>query len=243
LLAVIAFVISLGSPFRLGLPSLAGFASAVPLPARLLGALPLLNDAYPIRYTLYVALFAGVVVAVTLDALRTRGRALLAGLIAVAALVFLLPAWPYPDQGRVAVPSYFTTSAVNAIPAGSVTVLYPWPDDTFDQSQLWQAESNFRFSITGGYFLVPVGPSRAFAYSPSTLASVVLDALDTGPPPARTPVLREQLRTMFADWKVRSIVAQPVGNDPVGFFTWLTGAPPSQTTGGVAAWYDLDWSP
>jgi hypothetical protein len=264
-LVLAAFVISLGSPFRLGFPSLAGFASSVPLPATLLGRVPLLQDAYPIRYALHVALFASLIVAVVLDSLRwaggargahrTRGSrlapgargsagargALLPGVVAVAILVFLLPAWPYPGQARIQIPSYFTTSAVNAIPEGSVAVLYPWPDNTDAQSQLWHAESNMRFRLAGGYFLEPSGPDRAFSYSPVTLVSTVLDQLRTGPPPTETPKLRAGLRGELAGWTVQSIVAAPPTGASVAFFRWLTGRPPSQVTGGVAAWYHLDW--
>lgn len=250
LLSVIAFVISIGSPFRLGIPSLAGFGSSVPLPATLLSRIPLLQDAYPVRYTLYVALFSSLVVAVALDAIRAnlaeRGaftaRSGVPAAIAVVALSPLLPAWPYPSEGPVAVPRYFSTPAVDAIAAGSVAVAYPWPDNNDNQAQLWQATAGLRFRMAGGYFIVPAGPARAFSYAPVTLASTILDQLHVGPPPAQTPRLRSQLRAQFGSWNVQSIVASPPTGASVAFFTWLTGLPPSRVTGGVAAWYDLRWT-
>ena len=71
-LGLVGFVISIGPRFRLGIPSLAGFGSSVPLPAVRLAQVPLLQDAYPVRYTLYITLFASLVLAMTLEALRAR---------------------------------------------------------------------------------------------------------------------------------------------------------------------------
>ncbi|HWG74426.1 MAG TPA: hypothetical protein VG184_10275 [Acidimicrobiales bacterium] len=245
-LALVGFVISIGSHFRLGIPSLAGFGSSVPLPALRLGQVPLLQDAYPARYTLYIALFASLVIAMTLEALRARlaqrRRALVVpAVVAVVTLLPLVPAWPYPSQGPVAVPSYFSSAAVDSIPPGSVTVAYPWPDNKDNRAQLWQAAADLRFRMPGGYFIVPSGPSHAFSYAPVTLASTVLDQLALGPVPSQTPALRRRLRDEFGGWKVQSIVVLPPTGAPLAFFTWLTGQAPGQVSGGVAVWYHLRW--
>lgn len=257
-LALVAFVVSIGSPFRLGIPALAGFASSVPMPAAPLAHVPLLQDAYPVRYTLWVALFSSVVAAVTLDHIRARqagrarpglhalwpGRApgwAVPSVLAVAALVPLLPAWPYPTQGPVAVPPFFSSPAVDAIGPGTVVVAYPWPDASDNQAQLWQAEAGMRFRLAGGYFIVPAGPARAFSYAPVTLASTVFDQLRAGPAPDQTPQLRRSLRSELAGWRVESMVASPPTGAAVDWLTWLVGRPPDQVTGGVAAWYHLRW--
>ena len=54
-----------------------------------------------------------------------RRRAVLAAVIAVVALLPLVPRWPYP--ARPVTPSFFTTSAVQRIPPGSVVVTFPYP--------------------------------------------------------------------------------------------------------------------
>ncbi|MGH9067964.1 MAG: hypothetical protein ACRD0J_10815, partial [Acidimicrobiales bacterium] len=53
--------------------------------------------------------------------------------------------------------------------------------------------------------------------------------------------LRSTLRSELASWHVRSVVAQPVGHDPVGFLAWLIGRPPDAQTGGMVEWYGVSW--
>jgi hypothetical protein len=35
---------------------------------------------------------------------------------------------------------------------------------------------------------------------------------------------------------------QPVGADPLGFFTWLVGRPPDSRAGGMLEWYQTAWA-
>jgi hypothetical protein len=256
LTAVLAFVLSLGVSFHAGPHSKPGAT----LPANWIYKVPLLNQAFPIRYSMYVALFVAVTFAIGLDALHRwlvdryvrrpgrhaggrAGRLVTGGLpalVAVFALFPLIPAWPYAHQGPIDVPSYFTTSAVEAVPAGSVALVYPMGNDLETRAQLWQAVAGLRFKSPGGYFLVP--QNGAPQTSTQSLTSEVLAGVLGGKPPSRTPALRAQLRHQLAGWEVRSILAYPTGNDPIGFFTWLTGRPPSAHIGGIYAWYRLTWS-
>ena len=174
-------------------------------------------------------------------ALTGGQRTLLAAAVGVVALLPLVPAWPYPAQGPVGVPRYFTTSAVDAIRPGSVALVYPVPVNTNASAMLWQAEASMRFKMVGGYFVVP-GPNGSQYFTPSR-TQAVLTALSNGQDPGRDPALRAALRAQLRSWHVESVVAQPVGADPIGFLTWLVGRPPNSSQGGTAAWYHVDWAP
>ena len=244
-LALVAFVLSLGSRLHLGVGAGDGVARHVVLPATVIGWIPLLQDSFPIRYSLYVALFVSLVLAFALEALHerapTRGRSWLAPAVALAVLLPLLPAWPGAAQGRVVIPSYFTTSAVRSLATGEVTLVYPMavPADTFAMD--WQAAAGFRFAMPGGYFVQPKQPSGSEFVDP-TATEQALSAVAQSRPPARTAVLRARLRSELRSWGVTSVVAQPVGADPEGFLKWLIGRPQDSDAGGMIEWYHLSWA-
>lgn len=254
-MAGISFVLSLGISLHLGLARFGTAGNSILLPGDLLFHVPVLNDAFPVRYSLYVALFASIVLAATLDRLhrsgpgggavpagrRRRLRAvLLPALVAVAVLAPLVPAWPYAGQGPVRVPAYFATSAVDSLRPGTVALVYPLATNTDASAELWQAESGFRFAMPGGYFLVGAGRGRQFYRR--TLTESVLSALLAGHPPARTARLRRELSAQLRAWKVGAVLVQPVGADPVAFFTWLTGRPPDALRGGLYEWRRTGWA-
>ena len=264
-----AFVISLGG----GLVVKAnppGSASGFPLPERLFAKLPVLSNTIPVRYSLYMVLCASLLLALVLDRLHgaLAGRrlhphrdpvraahdrrvvAVAAPLaLAVVALVPLYPVAPMAGIAPVGTPAYFTSSAISAIPTGSVALLYPFPSSVTPNAQAWQAVAKLSFQMPGGYFLVPSGPDRTIAFSPAlsytraTLTARVLTSLESGRPPPRTPALRSALRSQWRRWGVDSLVVFPEGEaDPVavvGFFTWVVGGPAGHGPGGAFTWYGL----
>ncbi len=252
-----AFVLSLGVSLHFGLSRFARYDAKVPLPAAFLYKTPIVNQAFPVRYSLYVDLFASVAVAIVLDMLRRRvtappGRhraalrprrwaAVLP--VAVAALVALplLPAWPYASQGPVGIPRFFTSDDVRVVPEGSVALVYPIATNTLSNAETWQASARFRFSMPGGYFVLPAASGSGSVYTASTIVERTLSEVVAGPPPARTAALRQALRAQLSDWHVLTVLAQPVGTDPLGFFRWLVGRPPTSCTGGVCVWSQVSW--
>jgi hypothetical protein len=80
----------------------------------------------PSRLAMYTALFAGLLLAVFLEAVWQGGgwRRLAAVSVAVAVLVPLLPARLVP-AGKVDTPPFFTTAAVRRLPQGSVALVLP----------------------------------------------------------------------------------------------------------------------
>ncbi len=169
-----------------------GKTTGFPLPERLLGSIGVLANMIPARYSLYVDLFAALLLGLALchlhdgladHRLRTGGvdRFLFSRsderrrnwlwprvvplAVGVVALLPLLPAVPFAGVAPVRVPTYFTTPAVTRIPAGSVAVVFPYPSPATPQPQLWQAEAGLRFRMPGGYYLVPQGDKHHIAFS------------------------------------------------------------------------------
>jgi hypothetical protein len=275
--AILVFVFSLGTKFHYGPVGWHGFWSHLALPSTQVNNIALLNQAFPIRYALYVALFVAIVLAVGLDAIHQgllsrlagvgtgvgaharsratgRGRAsgrgwvgrvvptALPALVGIVALLPLLPAWPYRGQGPTDVPLYFTSSAVETIPFGSVALVYPYPSGYESDPQLWQAEADNRFKLIGGYFLVPAGGGSTNSLtSTPTFTGNVLSALLNGPAPKRTAALRAHLRAELGSWDTQSVLVQPVGHHAVSFFTWLIGRPPDSDAGQMYEWYRVTW--
>jgi len=258
-----AWILSLGG--ALVIRSAPGASlTGLPLPERVFAHLPLLANTIPVRYSLYVALFSGLVLALALDAIhrwaRAAGRprwlrspagaAALPALLAVVCLVPLVPSIPLGGFGDPGVPSYFTSSSLQRVPEGSVALLYPYPSSATPQGELWQAAGDLRFKMPGGYFLVPQPPGRAIAFSPTlgydtdTLTARTLIALGAGDPPPQTPALRRALRAQLGSWHVRTLLGSTTGlanpAQSVAFLTWLTGVPPTHDRD-VLAWYDLTW--
>ncbi|HET6963707.1 MAG TPA: hypothetical protein VFH58_02975 [Acidimicrobiales bacterium] len=242
-LAVIAFILSLGVRLHIGVLRWAETTRHVVLPGALLYKIPLFNDSFPVRYTLYITIFVGVVLAFGLEALHgffaDRRRLLLPAVAAVVVFLPLVPAWPAGYEGKVIIPPYFTTSAVKALAPGEVTLVYPPSVPTNSVAMNWQAAAGMRFSMPGGYFVVPKSPSGSQFYTPTTTTDL-LTSLSQGQKLERTAEVRDQVRAQLHTWGVTAVVAQPVGADPVGFFTWLVGRPPDSQAGGMIEWYHLD---
>ncbi len=266
---VVAFIISLGAGLVIK-ANPPGSASGFPLPERIFTKLPVLSNTIPVRYSLYTVLFAALLLALLLDQVHVglarrplhphrdpaRARhdrsvvAVAAPLaIAVVALFPLFPVAPLSGIAPIGTPAYFTSSQLSAIPEGSVALLYPFPSSITPNAQAWQAVAKLRFLMPGGYFLVPSGPSRHIAFSPSlsytrdTLTARVLTGLESGHIPTRTPTLRAALRSQWHRWGVDSLVAFPEGEPnpgaTLGFLTWVVGRSPSTGPGGAYTWYRL----
>jgi hypothetical protein len=256
----VAWILSLGGALVVRAApgaSLSGF----PLPERVLAHLPLLSNTIPVRYSLYVALFASLLVALALDKIHTRvaahpgnawlrtplGSALLPAVLAAACLVPVVPAIPLQGFGDPGIPAYFSSRSLARIPVDSVALLYPFPSTPTPQGQLWQATGNLHFKMPGGYLLVPQSPHHSIAFSPAigydadTLTARTLIALAAGSPPIETPALRSALVAQLRSWQVRTLLASTAAAEPaqsLQFLTWLAGAPPTSDHG-VLAWYHL----
>jgi hypothetical protein len=251
---LIAFILSLGGALALDQsPAInvsGGAQGRIPLPETLLGKTSLLKNTIPSRFSLYVALFASLLLAIFLEALYLRwtqhrsahsskGRhpglaVALVAVIGLVALVPLVPVAPFGDISNVDIPPYFLSPAVHRIPAGSVAMLYPYPSALFPNAQVWQAEAGMPFKMPGAYLLVPganqqIAFSPALSYSRATLSATTFIQLGEGSAPPETPALRAALLAQMRSWHVQTFLATMGGttnpSQAMGFITWLIGKP------------------
>jgi hypothetical protein len=213
------------------------------------------------RLSLYVDLFAALLLAIALDRVgrdtttsgsHRRAGPHVVGWTMAAILLFvafpLLPNWPYPEA-HVAVPGFFTSNAAKRIPAGSVVLTYPYPAYPNLQAMLWQASDDMGFRIMGGYAIVPTAQRLANYYAyPATLPMVPITLVGdylgknpsqviAGTPPAGPGDMRSFLRR----YHVRTVVAQRIGahpNQAYRLFTAAIGEGPVHV-GGMDIWFNV----
>jgi hypothetical protein len=281
LLAVVSYALSLGTRV-----SIHNHATRLPGPFAALAHVPFIQDIEPARFSLFTALFVAMVLGTGLDELaRPRGRAVaaappagaaarwgrpaLAAALGVAALIPLVPRWPYP-QGPVVTPSFFTSPAVERLPPGTVVVTLPYPAQYKNEALVWQAQASMRFRLVGGSPFFMPGPGRTSVTSgsrrlrPHGIDRVFETALEPAPTTAGTPPLQQRLVTAVRNdlrrYHIRGIIVSPVvqlgpwitpnGIRPARLAAvpglglavrYVTAATghPPQSVGGVLAWLHL----
>ena len=231
-----AALLSLGDRLRFH-----GRSLGIPLPFATFAKVPLLDSASASRFAIPVGLCAGLLLAVGLDRLRAEGvgarlpsgrAAGTAGLVvAAAALVWLVPAWPYPSA-PTSVPRFFTGGAADAIAPGSTVLTYPMPQikTSHDQAMVWQAADHIRWRLVGAYGHVPGADGRVDNGTRPTLIPALLDVCTTGATaPTLTPRLAREVRSDLSAWGVSTIVltARTPGIDcAAAIFHRALGRPP-----------------
>ena len=122
---------------------------------------PFLNGTQVVRFSLITALLIGFLIAHTLEPLELRWQLITAVAIAAA----MIPLWPVAPvrSGRVAdTPRFFTTSAVNAIPAHATAMVLPVARFPHVDAMEWQIRSHMRFDMVGGYSVFKDGGRSTF---------------------------------------------------------------------------------
>ena len=140
LLLALALLISLGAQLVVD-----GHA-IVELPWKLLESLPVIDNTFPTRFIVYVALLIAVMAAMWAASARPGALRIVLPVLAVVALV------PWPGSHGFTtlyhVPSFFTDSAYQScLDPGEVVLPLPYRTGN---ALLWQAESGFRFDMAGG---------------------------------------------------------------------------------------------
>jgi hypothetical protein len=239
--AFAALVLSLG-------PSLhfEGVDRRIPLPWAVAGHLPILKNILPARFAVFLYLGLAVVVAEGVAGLvRARRWWTPAGLVVMgSALAPLTPLLSYPTT-PAPVPAFFATGA-GSIRSGSTVFVAPVPRDQPANVApvLWQAASNSRFKMEGGYVLLPApsGPGLAPTGGAQDALTARLDAMALG---AEAPALRsgeaQSLRAiLFGAYRPDAVVVGPMAhrNEAVNLLTTVIGHPP-EFRGSVALWLHL----
>jgi hypothetical protein len=235
-MAAITMLLSMGSHLHID-----GHRTPVPLPFIVLAHLPLLDSGAASRYVSLFWLFAALLLAMTLDwvhetsvpRIRAGWSAVVCLLVAVFALVPLVPAWPYPSSAAV-VPPWFTSDA-RALPAGTTAVVFPSSNPSDSSAMVWQAMSDMTFRMPGGYAVFASSPSGAASFyaQPSVLQSAMTSCV-TGVPPQNSP---EDTRSVLHGWKARYVVVVPGTTGATCATKLFDGAlGPHRTEGGVSVW-------
>ena len=239
LLALAMAVLSMGSHLHVQ-----GNVTSIPLPFWLIERTPVLESLLPQRLMMYAFLGAAVLVAVHVDDVLRRPREKRTrGLVLVGAAVLpLLPTFPFPST-PVKQPSFFTTSAVERVPQGSVALVIPFAKDTeSSDAMLWQAHADMRFRMPEGYIAGPDSTGK-FIYLPerSELSSSMEYLRTGGTSSGFAPELRHQVLEDMAERDVETVIIGPTRNrlSFIAFFTRLLGRR-GEKTGGVHLWLDVD---
>ncbi len=248
-LGVVSWVLALGPRLVVH-----GGETKIPLPFALLTRVPVLQDIVPSRLTLYIDLAAAVLLCVGLDALLAN---LASGLrwvpgIAVAALLasaaLVAPVTRYPVAGLNGAEVFSEAAVARQIPSGGVVLAYPYPVFPEDQAMLWQALSNMRFSLLGGYVVRPLqdgdGTKVPPLLSPPAVPSLLLEDWPelqvTGTQPASLDRARSDLRAFVARYHVSTVVVERAGRRPgqvIALVSSVYGPPVSE--GNLDFWFNI----
>jgi len=237
LLAGVAWVLSLG-PFL----HVAGHNLYIPLPEAVVAGLPVLTNLLPTRISLFVFLFAGLLLARLLDlhAAPPQRRVARAGL-ALACLGLLVPALPL-HTARLVQPSFFSDSAQTArLAAAQVVLVAPYPGPAHPDAMVWQADADVAFAMPGGYVLVPGRDGKPANSGRPTLIGTALDRIAAGKSVgALTPALRARVLREVNALGVHAVVVGPMPHrsTAVDWLSALLGAPP-EVRDGVAVWWSV----
>jgi hypothetical protein len=233
---LLAALLSLGPYLHVG-----GRATTLMLPWELFHDLPVIASLIPSRLAMFTALFAGLLLAVFLDAVWAGGgwRRPAAVVVAVVVLAPLLPAGPVPAS-KVDTPPFFATGAVRRLPEGSVALVLPFPNRQGSKVMTWQAEAGMWFRMPGGYVIGPTRDGRPrFDSNPNT-ATRAFGLIQRGlPAPRLVPGRRRALAANLARWDVDTIAVGPMEHQAtmLRFLTDLLGRPPTLVDG-VYVWSD-----
>jgi len=260
---IVSFILALGPRLFVDTHN-----TGIRLPWTLFTHVPAIQDLVPVRFSLFVQMFAAIILAIGVDRAYNRIRSGRTGnharirpslrrnslamtvpaLVAVVALVPVIPKFPYVSADTN-VPSLFDVANIKNIPTDSVVLTYPYPAEPEDQIMVPQALSNMRFKIIGGTGHVP-HPAGYSPYGPSILQPLIVEQLfnaayakpgsDPAEFPPTTPQNLSSLRTFIGNYHVGTIVVYPFGLDPKGVVRFVSAllGAPSWNNQ-VVAWFDV----
>jgi len=242
-MGAVALIMSFGSQLHYD-----GHRTGIPLPYYVIAHLPLLDSSVASRWITYFWLFAALLLTLLLDAayqaVATRrrlgrpGAAVVSGLVAVAVLLPLVPAWPY-SASAASVPSWFTTGA-RSLPAGSAAVVYPMASSADDSAMLWQAMAQMEFRMPGGFAVIP-GRNGANTFNGQfSPLQGALNQCDGGASAAQG-FSAAAVRTQLRRWHTRTVAVVPTAPGAACAAKLFTDAlGPAHRVGGVLLWPKLD---
>jgi hypothetical protein len=250
LMLVISAVLSMGRWLMV-----ANHTIHVPMPWTLLAALPLIKAILASRFAIMTTFFVAALVGggvrswTSWATAPSRGRvdrrggvnAALGALTVVSALLYL-PQLPLPTVALPPVPSFFTSGAVRAIPAGSVVLPFPMSTAPNALSMYWQLRSNFRFRMIGGEAIIRTPRGHTTGKPAATRPTAVtqyLENLSGGNTrrPAMNALLVTRAREFLFLNDVGSVVLDPSApNAALADALFRAAMGPPRNVGGVELW-------
>ncbi len=221
--------------------------STIPLPWDLVARLPLLGHLLPARLSVFTDLGVAMLLAYGIGhrarPATTRQRTITA-IACVAVIGSLLPSATLLGRlsDPVVAPAFFTSSAVQRIPEGSVALVAPWTTDARnDAPQVWQALSGFRFQMPSGYVYLPDPGGGVRTGIHDDLLQRSLFRMSFGRDPRGDPSdphVHAELESDLRRTGAETVIVGPMDHEArvVQFFTALLGRPP-EPVGGVYVWY------
>ena len=150
LLAMI--VLSLGSELIIG-----GEHTGITMPWQYVAHLPLVESLLETRFVMAAIPAIAIMLALATErALRSRGTQVLWFGALLIAFVPLAPT-PLPIVDRGDTPDFFVDGAWRSYVGDGSVVVVPLPNPQDARALRWQGDSDFGFSIAGGYFVGPTG--------------------------------------------------------------------------------------
>jgi hypothetical protein len=211
---------------------------SIKLPGVLFQHLPLLKNLMPVRLSLWLFLFGGLLLAVFVDRLVDRGfnGRLLAVIATIAAGAPLWPAVANRSYALPKTPAFFTSRLVDQLPLGAPVLVAPYPYPTHDVAMLWQAEANLRFSLLGAYQIEPGGTHANFGPPVPLLGQALIGIERTGLP-AVSATARQADLASIAKLRLAAVIVGPMAHQrqAVAYLAALFGRQPS-LEGGVDFW-------
>ncbi|WP_307868729.1 hypothetical protein [Micromonospora sp. C95] len=177
-----------------------GEGTGLPGPYALLGGLPVVDGALPMRFALAVPPLIATLLVLAVDrALRGTGRTRRLTLVAVAAAVVPLIPAALPTAHRPPVPAFVTAGHWRTcvepggvlVPVPLATPKEPWP-------MRWATAANANFSMPQGFFIGPHGRggSASMGVAPRPTSTLLAEVARSG---LRPVVGDEQRRRAAAD--------------------------------------------
>ncbi len=248
-LALAGATLSLGSIF-FGPPAL---LRHIWLPWRVLAHLPVLDEILPDQLSWFVTLSVAVLIALGLDAARSRcaswfawkrrtlrvAGSLLAVGVGLVALVPVFMTYDVPlTVTSAALPRWMAHDAPK-LPNGTVLLTVPFAVSGSAAPMLWQAVDGLHFRLAGAALKTPGAHGHPVATGSKDSARGILAALSAGSQePAGTPAQLAVVRQALHTWQVDRVVVDGPSRDPAyasGFLTAVLGTPP-QVVQGAWVW-------